>query len=94
MKRLGILRQNNQQRTVASQVPRSKFFRLLPLGKPKGNVYKNNPCSIKALQAEITCVIGSIAMDELQKVSHNLFMPFEAYLQAEGVTFSTCYKAQ
>jgi hypothetical protein len=40
----------------------------------KGKVYKNNPCSIEALQYEITCVIGSITMDKLHKVSHNLFM--------------------
>jgi hypothetical protein len=30
---------------------------------------------------------GSIAVDELQKVSHNLFMRSEACLQAEGGHF-------
>jgi hypothetical protein len=53
----------------------------------KGNVYKNNPRSVEALQNEITRVIGSIAVDELQKVSHNLFMRCEACLQAEGGQF-------
>jgi hypothetical protein len=43
-------------------------------GNLQGKVYKNNPHSIETLQAEITHVIGSIAMNELQKVSHNLFM--------------------
>jgi hypothetical protein len=37
--------------------------------KPKGKVYKNNPCSIEALPNEITRVIGSIAVDELQSVA-------------------------
>jgi hypothetical protein len=37
--------------------------------------------------------LGSIAVDELEKVSHNLFMRCEACLQAES-TFSTCYKAR
>jgi hypothetical protein len=46
----------------------------------KEKVYKNNPRSIEALQAEITCIIGSIAMHKLQKVSHNLFMRCEACL--------------
>jgi hypothetical protein len=41
---------------------------------------------IKTLSTGI-CVIASIAMDELQKVSHNLFMRCEAYLQAEGGQF-------
>jgi hypothetical protein len=59
---------------VASQVPRSlPFYLYLYLrGNLKGKVYKNNPCSIEALQNEIIRVIGSITMDELQKVSHNL----------------------
>jgi hypothetical protein len=30
------MRQNNQQRTVTSQVPRSQFLQFLSLGKPKG----------------------------------------------------------
>jgi hypothetical protein len=38
--------------------------------------------------------IGSITVDELQKVSQNLFMRCEACLQAEVVTFNTCYKAR
>jgi hypothetical protein len=47
-------------------------------GNLKGKVYKNNPRSIEALQAEIIRIIGSTGMDELQKVSHNLFMQCEA----------------
>jgi hypothetical protein len=51
-------------------------------------VYKNNPRSIEALQNEITRVIGSIAVDELQRVSRiYLFMRCEACLQAEGGHF-------
>jgi hypothetical protein len=57
-------------------------------GNLKGKVYKNNPPSIEALQAEITWVIGSIAVDEFQKVSHNLFIQCEACLQAEGSQIS------
>jgi hypothetical protein len=34
-----------------------------------------------------THVIASIAVDELQKVLHNLFMQYEACLQAEGGPF-------
>jgi hypothetical protein len=30
------MRQNNQQKTVTSQNPRSQFLRFLSLGKPKG----------------------------------------------------------
>jgi hypothetical protein len=71
-------------------------------GNLKGNAYKNNPHSIEALQAEITRVIGSIAVDELQKVLHNLFMRCNACLQAEGGQFqhllystvSLCYLLQ
>ncbi|PNF37196.1 hypothetical protein B7P43_G00473 [Cryptotermes secundus] len=40
----------------------------------KGKVYKNNPCSSEALQNEITHVTGSITIDQLLKVSHNLLM--------------------
>jgi hypothetical protein len=63
------------------------------MGRESGNlhrviqVYKNNPSSIEALQNEITRVIGSIVVDEVQKVSHNLFMRCEACLQAEGCYF-------
>jgi hypothetical protein len=63
-------------------------------GNLKGKVYKNNPRSIEALQNEITRVIGSIAVDQLQKVSHNLVMRCEACLRAEVITFNTCYKAR
>jgi hypothetical protein len=59
-----------------------------------GKVYKNNPRNIEALQNQITRVIGSITMDQLQKVSQNLFMRCEACLQTEVVTFNTCYKAR
>jgi hypothetical protein len=31
-----VMRQNNHQRTVTSQVPRSQFLLILSLGKPKG----------------------------------------------------------
>jgi hypothetical protein len=34
----------------------------------KGKTCKNNPCTTEALQNEITCIIGSITMDQLQKV--------------------------
>jgi hypothetical protein len=57
---------------VASQIPRSQFLRFLSLGKPKGKVYRNNPRTTEALLNEITRVIGSITVDQLQKVSHNL----------------------
>jgi hypothetical protein len=40
-------------------------------GNLQGKVYKNNPHSIEALQNEITCVIGSIAVDELQNVARH-----------------------
>jgi acetylglutamate kinase len=56
-------------------------------GNLNGKVYKNNPRSIEALQNEITRVIGSVAVDELQRVSHNLFMRCEACLLAEGGRF-------
>jgi hypothetical protein len=50
-------------------------------GNLKEKVY--NPHSIAALQNEITCVIASITVDELQKVSQNLFRRCEACLRAE-----------
>jgi hypothetical protein len=37
-------------------------------GNLKGKVYKNNPRSTEALQNEIIHVIGSVTVDELQKV--------------------------
>jgi hypothetical protein len=63
-------------------------------GNLKGKVYKYNPRSTEALQNGMSPVIGSITADQLQKVSHNLFMLCEKCLQAKGVTFSTCYKAR
>jgi hypothetical protein len=68
------MRQNYHQRTVTSQDPKSQFLRFLLWANLKGKVYKNNPRSIEALQDEITRVIGSITVDELQKVSQNLFI--------------------
>jgi hypothetical protein len=56
-------------------------------GNLKAKVYKNNPRSIEALQNEITRVIHSITVDELQRVSRNLFIRCEACLQAEGSHF-------
>jgi hypothetical protein len=53
----------------------------------KGKVYKNNTHTSEALQNEITRVIGSIKMDQLQKVSRNLLMRCEACVQAEGGHF-------
>jgi hypothetical protein len=43
-------------------------------GHLKGRVYKNNPRSTETLQIEITRIIGSITVDQLQEVSHNLLM--------------------
>jgi hypothetical protein len=84
---LSAMRQNNQQRTVASQVPRSQFLCFYLWGNLKGKVYNNNPCSTEALQNEIACVIASITVDQLQKVSRNLFMQCEACLRVEGGHF-------
>ena len=53
-------------------------------GNLKQKVYKNNPRSIDSLQNEITRVIHSITVDELQRVSRNLFVRCAACLQAEG----------
>jgi hypothetical protein len=92
LRKPSAMRQNNQQRTVTSQVPRSQFLRFLSLGNLKGKVYKNNPRSIEALQNEITRVIGSITVDELQKVSQNLFMRCESCLRAEGGHFQHVIK--
>jgi hypothetical protein len=70
-----------------SQSPDLSFCHFYLWGNLKGKFYKNNPHSIEALQAEITHIIGSIVMDELQRVSHNLFMRCEACSQAEGGHF-------
>jgi hypothetical protein len=56
-------------------------------GNLKGKVYKNNPRSTEALRNEITRVIGSVTVDELQKVSQNLFRRCVACLRAEGGHF-------
>jgi hypothetical protein len=73
---------------VTSQVPKSLFFCDFYLWENlKGKAYKNNPRSIEALENAVTRVIGSIAVDELQKMSHNLFMQCEACLQAEWGQF-------
>jgi hypothetical protein len=71
----------------APRSPDLSFCDFYLWGNLKRKVYKNNPRSIEALQAEITRVIGSIAMDELQRVSRNLFLRCEACLQAEGGHF-------
>jgi hypothetical protein len=50
--------------------PRSPDFSFCDFylwGNLKGNVYKNNPRSTEALQNEITRVIGSVTVDELQQ---------------------------
>jgi hypothetical protein len=47
----------------------------------------NQSSKIAKMLSTGTRVIGSIAVDELQKVSHNLFMRCEACLQAEGGQF-------
>jgi hypothetical protein len=60
------------------RTPDLSFCDLYLWGYLKGKVYKNKPRSIEALQNEITRIIGSITMDELQKVSQNLFMRCEA----------------
>jgi hypothetical protein len=36
LREVSDMRQNNQQRTVASEIPRSQFLQILSLGKPKG----------------------------------------------------------
>jgi hypothetical protein len=64
-----------------------KSTRIILAGETNSKVYKNNPRSIEALQNEITRVIGSISVYELQRVSHNLFMRCKACLQAEGGQF-------
>jgi hypothetical protein len=63
------------------------------LGNLKGKVYKNNPRSTEALQNEITGVIGSITVDELQEVSQNLLGDVRHVCEQKGVTFSSYYKA-
>jgi hypothetical protein len=72
---------------VVSQVLRRQFLQILSSGNLKGKVYKNNPHSIVVLQNEMTRVLGSIAVDGLQKESHNLFMRCKPCLQAEGGQF-------
>jgi hypothetical protein len=47
----------------------------------------NQSSKIVKMLSTGTHINGSNAMDELQKVSHNLFMRCEAYLQAEGGQF-------
>jgi hypothetical protein len=51
------------------------------VGHLQGKVYKNNPCTAEVLQNEVAYVIASAMEDELQKVSHNLFMCYEACLK-------------
>jgi hypothetical protein len=58
----------------ASRRGQSPFCDFYLWGNLKGKVYKNNHRSIEALQNEITHIIGSIAVDGLQKVLHNLFL--------------------
>jgi hypothetical protein len=53
--------------------PDLSFCDFYHWGNLKGKVYKNNPRRTEALLNEITRVIGSIAVDELQKVLQNLF---------------------
>ncbi|PNF24078.1 hypothetical protein B7P43_G04706 [Cryptotermes secundus] len=67
--------------------PYLSFCNFYLWGNLKGEVYKNNTSTSEALQYEITCVISSITMDKLQKVSDNLFMQCKACLQAEGGHF-------
>jgi hypothetical protein len=74
-----IIREVFEDRIISRGLwpPRSSdlsFCNFYLWGNLKGKVYKNNSHGIEALQIEITRVIDSIAVDELQKVSHNLFM--------------------
>jgi hypothetical protein len=48
--------------------------------------------STEALQNEITRVIGSVTVDELQEVSQNLLGDVRHVCEQKGVTFSSCYK--
>jgi hypothetical protein len=77
-----------------SRTPDLSFCDFYLWGNLKERFYKNNARSIEALQNKVTRVIGSITVDELQKVLQNLFMWCEACLQAEAGTFNTCYKAR
>jgi hypothetical protein len=63
-------------------------------GSIKGKVYKNNPRSIEALQNDITRVIGSIAVDELQKRRIIYLCDSRHVCKQKGVNFSTCYKSR
>jgi hypothetical protein len=67
--------------------PDHSFCDFYLWGNLKGKVYKNNPRSTEVLQNEIARVIGSFTVDELQKVSQNLFRRCEACLRAEGGRF-------
>jgi hypothetical protein len=67
--------------------PDLSFCDFCLCGNLKGKVYRNNLRTTEALQNEITRIIGSITVDQLRKVSHNLFMRCEACLQAEGGHF-------
>jgi hypothetical protein len=49
--------------------------------------------SVRRLAQE-HALTASIAMDKLQKVSHNLFMRSRHVCKQKGVHFSTCYKAR
>jgi hypothetical protein len=80
-------------RELAFHIPRSQFCDFYLWGNLKGKVYKNNLHSTEALQNEITHIIGSVTMDQLQNMSHNLLCDVRHVCKQKRVIFSTRYKS-
>jgi hypothetical protein len=58
-------------------------------GTLKENVYVNNPHSSEELQVNIRHEISAIPVQQLRRVSRNIFPQCEACLEAEGRHFET-----
>jgi hypothetical protein len=72
--------------------PNPSFCYFYLWGNLKGKVYKNNPRSTEAPQNDITRAIGSVTVDELQKVTQNLLGDVRHVCEQKRVTFNSCYK--
>jgi hypothetical protein len=55
--------------------------------KFKQNVYKNNPCTLEALENEIRSVIHNITENELQQVTKNFLLWCQACSDVDGHHF-------
>jgi hypothetical protein len=73
--------------------PDLRFCDFYLWGNLKVKVYKNRARNTEALRNEITRVIGSITMGQLEKMSQSYLCNARDVWNQKVDTFSTCYRA-